>query len=86
MSTVNSAAGARQSVSSPGTVTLPTAAWSGQKCWYSVSGASGLELAFNSGEDGILIEDGTSIVGPFRVASAPRFVVAGSADILVLVE
>ena len=85
MATVNKSVGARQSLTSPATITLPKAAYPDQSVWYAVSGVSSLEISYSSGADGILVtEDG--ILGPFRLANAPRFVEAGSANILVLVS
>ena len=84
MSYANKAVGPRQSLTSPDTIDLPAAAYPDQPCWYAISGANAtFEIAFESTADGILSSDG--ILGPFRLANAPAFVVGGAGDILILV-
>lgn len=81
---VNKAVGARQTLTSPAAIALPAAAYPDQPCWYAISGANAtFEIAFENDAAGILASDG--ILGPFRLANAPAFVVGGEGSILILV-
>lgn len=76
--------GPEQVFGAPGTINLPAPAYPGQLCWYAISAASSPEIAWGASDDGIIA--GAGILGPFRVASAPRHVVSGTCTILVLLS
>lgn len=77
--------GAAQILTAGGVIDLPTPAYPGQLCWYALSAITTPEISWGAADDGIK-PTAAGILGPFRIASAPKHLKAGSATVLVLVS